>query len=54
MGNERFRYSSKLDYMNKNFGYSELSEIRLGGLSIDLKGWDQLWYYGERNHGSRN
>jgi hypothetical protein len=31
-----------------------LSEIRLGGLSIDLKGWNQLWYYGESNHEPRN
>jgi len=31
-----------------------LSEIRLGGLSIDLKGWNQLWYYGESIHEPRN
>ena len=33
---------------------NELSEIQLGGLSIDLKGWNQLWYYGESNHEPRN
>jgi len=31
-----------------------LSEIRLGGLSTDLKGWNQLWYYGESNYEPRN
>jgi len=41
----------------KNIGnaeMNELSEIRLGGLLIDLKGWDQLWYYNKSNHEPRN
>jgi len=38
----------------RNTDMNELSEIRLGDLSIDLKGWNQLWYYGESNHEPRN
>ena len=37
MRNERFRYSSKFDYMNKNFEYSTLSEIMAEGLTETLK-----------------
>jgi len=31
-----------------------LGDILLGGLSVDLKGWNQLWYYGESNHEPRD
>ena len=40
---------SRTSYVRKT-----LSEIQLGGLSIDLKGWNQLWYYGESNYEPRN
>ena len=31
-----------------------LSDIRFGGVSIDLKGWNQLCYRGESNHEPEN
>ncbi|MCD6192119.1 MAG: hypothetical protein J7L26_01455 [Candidatus Aminicenantes bacterium] len=51
---ELFAYTLKLLAYPNNSHMNELAEIRLGGLSIDLKGWNQLWYYGESNHEPRN
>ena len=60
MNSSRGMYIRNTAYIPQNWkdiriaDITELSEIRLGGLSIDLKGWYQLWYYGENNHEPRN
>jgi len=51
---EQFVYLLNLGAYPNSSDMNELSEIRVGGLSIDLKSWNQLWYYGESNHEQRN
>ena len=51
---EQFAYTQKLSAYRNNSDITELSEIRLGGLSIDLKSWEQLRYYGGNNHEPKN
>ena len=49
-GKQKFTYRTYLEVYPNISNINELSRIRLGGLSIDLKGWNQLWYYGENNY----